>query len=312
MIDQDNFVQFAPNAFRFSYFTQLGVKKAADINVVQDADNLLNIFIIDTDGYLWQKKQRKQPFGSDIVWEDWAPGRHHHPARSTAQAVQNIDESLEIFAIGTDNLLYHTYQLEALGSKVWASLFPLGNPVPNSVFTVGRNVQGYSEVYSVTQDNRLYRFWQDPATTQWYSMEILLPRPGSEILPIPAHSMEVLPLDYNGLPKPYEPVFIRSSNLCSLNIAGNYYIVSEFRTVKVLTSEAGSLIVNYFTQALTSPTLFISTQFTTDPVEVQPNAGLQAQLSTVTADQVWNAKDSSGNYLLSGENRSMENAQSPG
>ena len=308
-IDLDGFVQFAPNAFRFSYFIQLGTHKAADINVVQDAENLLNIFIIDTDGFLWQKKQRKQPIGGDIIWEDWATV--DGTTRLVAlQAVQNISGNLEIFAIGDDNRLYHTSQISGPKGKVWTSLFPLGNPVPNSVFSVGRNVHGYSEVYSVTQDNRLYRFWQDPATTQWYNMEILLPRAGEDMIALPAHSMEVIVLDFNGLPKAQETVFIRASNLCSLNISGNYYIVSEFRTVKVEANEAGSLVINYLTEALTAPTLFISTEFTGAPVEVQPNAGLQAQLNAVSADEVWNAKDASGNYLLSGENRTMENAQS--
>ncbi len=306
----DDYVHFAESSSQFSYFVNLGFIKVIDIAVVQDAENLLNIFAIDTAKNLWVKRQKKYSSGQGIEWDDWK-SIDKTTELVELHAVIDAKGHLEVFAIGADDLLYHTRQMGTGTSTTWASVFPLGNPVPNSIFTVGRNAAGYSEAYSVTHDNRLYRFWQDPNTTQWYNAEILLQQ-AAEMTPVPAHSVEILVIDYQGLAQPNAEVKIKASNLVSLNINGSYYIASEFRTITLLSNPAGMVTVNVATQSLSSPTLFIYTNFTTEGkgVEVQPNAVLQKQLYGVKQEQVWEAKDLAGNYLLSGSDRTQENAQS--
>jgi hypothetical protein len=306
----DDYVHFAERNSQFSYFVNLGFLKVIDIAVVQDSENLLNIFAIDTSKHLWVKRQKKHSSSSSIEWEDWKQ-IDGTTALVGLHAVIDARGRLEVFAIGEDDLLYHTRQIGTGTTVTWAAVFPLGNPVPNSIFTVGRSGSGYSEAYSVTHDNRLYRFWQDPNTTQWYSAEILLQQ-DAEMAPIPAHSVELLVIDFQGLAQPEAEVRIKASNLVALNLNGNYFIVSEFRTVTLRANAAGMVTVNIPTQSLSSPTLFVSTNFTADgkAVEVQPNAALQKQLYSVGESQVWEAKDLAGNYLLAGENRTPENAQS--
>jgi len=306
----DGEILFAESSSRFSYFTKIGYIKGSDLAVVQDTMNRLNILALDPSGKLWWKRQKKYQSGQSLEWDDWKQVDKDNTTQLVSiDAVINAAGMVEVFGIGADDLLYHTRQVGTPDVPVWGTLFPLGNPVPNSIMTVGRSAAGYSEVYTVTHDNQLYRFWQDPMTTQWYNAEIGLQQ-SAEMVPVPAHSAEILVIDYEGLAQPEADVRIKASTLTSLNINGKYYIASQYRTVTVKSNTSG--IVNLFlsTQSLTAPTLFISTNFTNEAegVEVQPNAQLQKQLYGVTTQQVMDAKTVSGEYLLKGADRTPENA----
>jgi len=306
----DGEILFAESSSRFSYFTKIGYIKGSDLAVVQDSKNRLNILALDTSRKLWWKRQKKYQSGQSVEWDDWKQVDATTELVSI-DAVLNAAGMVEVFGIGTDDLLYHTRQVGTQDTPAWGTLFPLGNPVPNSIFTVGRNAGGYSELFSVTHDNRLYRFWQDPSTTQWYNAEILLQQSG-EMTQVPAHSVELMVLNNEDIAQPQAEVRIKASNLCSLNINGSYYITSQYRTVTVRTNGSGIVTLFTSTRSLSSPTLFVSTNFMTEAesVEVQPNAQLQKQLYGATSADIMEAKTLDGQYLLQGEYRTQENADS--
>ncbi|HEX8160649.1 MAG TPA: hypothetical protein VF538_02020 [Pyrinomonadaceae bacterium] len=307
----ENAVLFSDTNTRFSSFTRLGTLKAIDLAVAQDSDELLNIFAIDINFKLWWKKEKKYSSGPTTEWEDWKQLDKTVPL-SSLRLVINAQGELEVFATGDDGLLYHTHQmLDSAGKFIgWSTLFPLGNPVPNSIFAVGRNDDGYSEAYSVTNDNRLYRFWQNPTTTQWYNYEILLKESG-EMASVPTHSVEVTALDYGGLARPDVNVQIKASTLIPMRINGLYYIASEFKTVTLKTNPTGTLAIDIGATSLTAPSLYITTDYTADGagVVVQPNGWLKDKMQTTTKEDVWNAKTKDGQDLLRGEYRTEENAE---
>ncbi len=303
-------VLFAESSFRFSYFTRLGTLTAIDLNVVEDAEKRLNIFAIDKTRRLWQKRQKKHSSSGNIEWDDWT--RVDNTTDVVAlRAVLGFNNQVEIFAIGTDGRLYITRAKDEPNKRTWAPLFPLGNPVPNNIFAVGRNGQGYSEVFGVTRDSRLYRFWQDPQTTQWYDYEIKLEET-AEMKSIPAHSVEIQVLDARGVAKAGSDVIIRTSTLVPLRINGLYYTPSEVVEAKVKSNTAGVVTIQRFTNSLTGPSLFVRTPFMeeSEGVVVEPNAALQDKMHRTSTDDVWNARGADGDFLLKGENRTRENAQS--
>jgi hypothetical protein len=312
-IGMANEVLFADANFRFSYFVQLATLTAIDITVVEDTEKRLNIFAIDTAHRLWQKRQKKFSSGGGIEWESWlqVDEKSQIPLQSS-RAVVSFDGGLEIFAIGEDGLLYHTRQLlDSAGIPTgWGTIFPLGNPVPSSIFAVGRSGGGYSEAFSVTRDNFLYRFWQDPVTTQWYSGEIALQERG-EMASVPAHSVELTVVDSAGYPRAEADVTIHTSTLVPLRINGLYYIVSEYDGVTVKSGTDGKVMIERFTNALTAPTLYVVTPFMDEGegVTVEPNASLQDQMRLTTQEKVWEARGADGEYLLKGDNRTEENAK---
>lgn len=303
-------VLFAESSFRFSYFTRLGTLTAIDLTVVEDTEKRLNIIAVDTRRRLWQKRQKKHSATGKIEWDDWT--RIDDTTDVVAvRAVVGFNDAVELFAVGADGRLYITRAKDEPNKRTWSTLFPLGNPVPNNVFNVGRNGQGYSEVFSVTRDSRLYRFWQDPVTTQWYDYEIK-PQETGEMRSVPAHSVQIQVLDARGVTKPGTELTIRTSALAPLRINGLYYTTSEFVEAKVRSNSAGIVTIERFTNSLSAPSLLVRTPFMTEAegVIVEPNAALQDKMHLTTTDDVWNARGADGDFLLKGQNRTRENAES--
>ena len=307
-IGLDQRVLFADNRFRFSAWRRLGTLEAVAITVVEDEDDRLNIFAVDTDGHLWQKREKQYYTGIEIQWDDWVQ-LDTKAELSGIRAVVAADGLLEVFGIGRDGILWHAAQMEGGTNQVWGTLFPLGNPVPASIFAVGRNESGYSETYSVTRDDQLYRFWQDPNTTQWTSQRIPIPQP-TEMATVSVHSVAVQVVDEENNPQSGARVFLKTSNLVSLRINGLAYVVSEFVGREIVADATGMIKIEYVTNTLTAPTLFFTAEFMGDGegVTVEPNAHLQDRLYETTADDVWNAKGAGGEYLLQGADRTPENA----
>ena len=316
-IGLDQRVLFAENRFRFSHWTRLGTLEAVAITVVQDEENRLNVFAVDIDGYLWQKRQKQfNTSDQNVQWDDWAQ-INNTVVLASVRAVINAEGLLEIFGIGQDDILYHTRQVvDADGkSPKWGVVFPLGNPVPSSIFAVGRTDsgrdgdRGYSEAYSVTLDDQLYQFWQDPNTTQWYSARISIPEP-TEMKTVSVHSAVIQLTDDEAMPMPGAKALLKTSNLVSLKINGLNYVISEFVDREIQADASGMIKIEYITNNLTAPTLHISTEFMLDgeAVTVQPNAQLQDKMYNTTSDDVWNARGADGQYLLQGDNRTPETA----
>ncbi|MFP3505725.1 hypothetical protein [Burkholderia sp. SIMBA_062] len=308
-IGPDNAVLFAQSDFRFSYFTTLGYKKAIDLAVVSDQEKRLNIFIVDTDFGIWQKREKKYST-SGIQFDDWVLVSTAAPVTSL-RAVINAGGLLEIFAIGKDQRLYHTRQISSGLNKVsWSSLFELGNPVPNTKFTVGRNAAGYSEAYSVSSDSKLYRFWQDPKTTQWNNEEVRLQGSG-EMTSVPTHATEITVLDDAGQLAVNAQVQIDAASMVPLRINGLYYQASPDYTIPVLSGGGGKVVIERFTNSLASPSYHVRTQYMQpgEGVTVEPNGALQEKMHAIDTDAVWNAKTASGAYLLAGDFRTRDNAE---
>jgi len=88
----------------------------------------------------------------------------------------NADQRLELFAVGPDLRLWHTWQLAPpqLGqSASWSNWESLQGPfnaqadrgIANPV--VGRNADGRLEVFAIGPDNALWHIWQTAANSGW-------------------------------------------------------------------------------------------------------------------------------------------------
>lgn len=313
-IGLDNAVLFAESRFRSTEFTRLPPVQAIALTVAQDGENRLNIFAVDTANRLYYKREKQYSVGT-IQWEDWKeiPGVASLGGKLRGvRAVIDKHGLLEVFGIGVDDLLYHAHQTLDERGKIagWTGLFPLGNPVPNSIMGVGRNQDGYSEVYTVSHDDRLFRFWQDPDTTEWNNYEIQLENTG-EMISVPIHSLELLILDEQQNARPETSVNIWTSSLASLRINGLAYVTTADTPARVKANGAGKVVIDKITTALSAPTYTVLTDFMSEgeAVEIEPNAELQDKLHGITTADVLEAKNADGTYLLRGDERTQENAE---
>ncbi|WP_148270209.1 hypothetical protein [Haliscomenobacter hydrossis] len=318
-IGSDDFVWFCEDNYFFNSMRNLGFKKVSHISVVKDIENRLNIFAVEKDtGLLWLKREKKYSVNFKIDFDDWVQlSDLTYMPLTKIYATQRFDNLLEVFGIGENGKLYHINQYTKTENRkintYWDKLFELGNEVGNSIFSVVRNESGYSEVYTVTHDNSLLRFWQSPQTTQWFSQKLYTEEPTQQnAVSVPTHSLEVTVLNRSGSPEPNAPVTISTSFFSNLQINGLSYQTSAVDKIQTKADPSGRLVILQRANSLSCATVFLNTPFTEEgaPVQIEPNGQLQYKLQGITAQDVLEAKDAQGNYLLSGEYRTEAHAES--
>lgn len=309
-IGMDDEVLFAEDSFRTSQLRSLG-KKASHIAAIADAEDLLNIFAVELNtGLLWVKRQRKYSTGG-IQFEDWV---QVSPAQSTklGRLYVNLrrDQLIEVFALDEAGDMRYTHQSIDKGAKVdgWLTLFPITSHMNNAIFAVGRDANGYSEAFSVTLDNDLYRFWQAPETGQWFSELLDVPQAQERLISVATHATEITAVDGAGLPLSDVPVTINAAFIATLWVDGIAYRSSIADPVSVRTGAAGKVVILQRANALAGAPLLVATPRTVagQPIKVEPNAQLQARLSDLTREEVLDAKDKSGQPLLPPDTKDRE------
>ena len=161
--------QVAPNG-TWSAWSSLGKPTGVDlvlsVNVHQNSDGRLEVFMAGSDNALWHIWQIK-PNGT---WSAWGflgtpPGTN---SMSYPVAGENEDGRLEAFVIGSDNALWHKWQATPGGT--WGGWFSLGKPpIANAFFIpfVRKNDDGRLEVFTVGTDGALWHLWQAAPNGTW-------------------------------------------------------------------------------------------------------------------------------------------------
>ena len=138
-------------------------KITSDPCVVSNADGRLEIFAHGTDGALWHFWQTAPNNG----WSGWASlgGDTQGSSLTTRPVVgRNQDGRLEVFARGTDNVLWHIYELAPNGS--WSGWTSLGGEITSDP-CVASNADGRLEIFARGTDNALWHIWQTAPSNGW-------------------------------------------------------------------------------------------------------------------------------------------------
>lgn len=309
-IGMDDEVLFAEDSFRASQLKKLN-KKASHIAALTDAENLLQIFAVERDsGLLWLKRQRKySPAG--IQFEDWVrvdPSQRGRLGR--LQVNLRRDSLVEVFALDDQGDLRYTRQITNDQGRIdgWRPLFPIAAGRHNAIFAVGRDGSGYSEAFSVTPHNELFRFWQSPQTEQWFSEVIEAARDEDKLISVPTHATEITVVDQSGAPLQFASITLNAAFLTTLWVDGNAYRSSIVDPVSLKADATGKLVVLQRANALAGTTLIVSTPLTPagQPFKVEPNGQLQARLGAITAKEVLAATDRSGELLLAADTKDRD------
>ncbi|HEX4002758.1 MAG TPA: hypothetical protein VHX36_08920 [Candidatus Acidoferrales bacterium] len=144
--------------------------KSVAATVGLDAQGQLEVFATNSDGALWEIQQVRIPAGI-TGWSNWQslgnpPGLQLGVLGSTAPSVAtNADGRLEVFVIGPDNALWHTWQIDTVGGG-WSGWQSLGGSMA-SLPAVGRNGDGRLEAFSKGTDGALWHIWQVAPNSPW-------------------------------------------------------------------------------------------------------------------------------------------------
>lgn len=204
---------------------------------------------------------------------------------------------LELWMLGSDARLYHVRQ----DGSAWSDPVPLLDQV--GLFQVTRDGDGFSQAFAVTAANQLFHVAQGPVTTNWKIEEVEVQ--GAQIQEVQGYTTIVTLTDGEGVPLAGTATQVWASEPILLTVNGGTYQVDPVRPANVTANEAGQLALTSLTGSLGTATLSLwaAPMAEGETVTIEPNASLQAQLADLTADQVLEAQDQSGEYLLSGEYR---------
>lgn len=155
--------QTAPNS-GWSNWESLGGNKTSAPAAVVNADGRMEVFARGTDNAIYQKNQTwpNGPWWPVFgFWNSLGGVLVGPPA-----AARNADGRLEIFARGTDNAIWHKWQLSPGGG--WSGWASLGG-VLTSDPVVGTNSDGRIEVFALGTDNAVWHIWQTAPNNGWSS-----------------------------------------------------------------------------------------------------------------------------------------------
>jgi hypothetical protein len=203
-------------------------------------------------------------------------------------ASTDVNGLLEVFALGTDYCLYHVRQ-DPQQPGGWGTMAPINQEMQFGQLAVGKNTQGDPELFAVSADHKLHRFWRDRATTNWTREEIEIGSTG-ELEVIHTYTTELTVLDQTRTPCPNTTVTVSSLDPTPALINGRSYWIDENVPAACTSDAMGKVVVVVETEFLDAPVLQFATEFMEDDdyVHVQPNAYIQDKFSQISAEELLN------------------------
>jgi hypothetical protein len=148
---------------------RFAMDSAKQVAVAQNSDGRLEIFYVGTDNRLFHNWQIKPGVSDPANWF----GETRFPGDSADQVAvaRNADGRLEIFYVGTNNDIYHNWQMKPgiSDNANWAgeTVFP-GDSAQQ--IAVGQNKDGHLEIFYVGTNNDLYHNWQVDPNSKWIDL----------------------------------------------------------------------------------------------------------------------------------------------
>jgi hypothetical protein len=152
----------------FSSCKPSGIMLQAGPLILRHVDGRLEAFAYGCDKALWHIWQTA-PNGS---WSSWA-SLGMPPNKQTTWGLigeKNADGRFEIFEVGSDDALWHTWQTTT-GGECYNSWFSSGKPSAckgvDMGLSVSQNADGRLEFFTVGSDGALWHIWQNVPNGTW-------------------------------------------------------------------------------------------------------------------------------------------------
>jgi|GEM_PF-3192754 len=158
---------------KYGFYIASPAVPAKDLCVVANQAGLLSVFYTGLDDVLYRSSQL-DPGGWPRSERALLLGKPTNKAKQVAAACNN-DGRLEVFYIGTDDVLYHNWQMTAGNEPSWSGEILLGNSLNTAKqVAVGSNKDTRLEVFFIGTDDVLYHQWQlQPVSGTGWSNSVL-------------------------------------------------------------------------------------------------------------------------------------------
>lgn len=201
----------------------------------------------------------------------------------------NIADELEIFALGSDNNLYHCYF--STSNEQWTTLTPIIASI--SAFDVVKNSENYSEIFAISTDNILYNIFQGSNIDSGIGWQVnIIDFPSStsvEPFLLPTYSTLVTVTDaITNRPLVQESFTIYASDLLEIQINGTYGSIDSENGKLCQTDSTGKLTINYIANSLNTPMLRICSSLLNIDTDlfIDPSENAKSIISSMTVDEL--------------------------
>ncbi|WP_340609170.1 hypothetical protein [Xenorhabdus bharatensis] len=199
-----------------------------------------------------------------------------------------------------ESILYHMME-DNKSPTGWSDPTRINTQVmsyDNTVYNTLSIISGGVNVFFVDKNNTFIRSMWSRENDQWIISDIT-PGIGRTIKEIISYSTELYMKDKAGFPLVNEPVEISSSAQTKLMVNGDTYFLDKDQKIEIRTNARGSFTIIQPAEQLGVAALsFTLPQCDLSPVAIRQYADIKKRLSTLTGDELVNAKDSEGNPLL--------------
>jgi hypothetical protein len=193
---------------------------------------------------------------------------------------------LDVWFLTQDGVLARTYQGD---DRVW--LEPLTFQAQVGALHAWRSqARGINEVFTIDLGNRIRRYRQDPTTTQWKGLDILVESLDAQ-REIKTYATQFQITDEGGAPLAGQTVTVRASELTPITINHSVYYVGPTDPVTCQTDLLGSVTLINQVEGLSTPTLFLRADaLGAEEITADPASEIRQKLSSLSAEDLAGAQ----------------------
>ena len=193
--------------------------------------------------------------------------------------------NLEVFALNTANVLYHTRQspLTSQHQSGWSEFLPLNEVLKFTQLSVAHNPAGYSDVFAVTTTNELVHIWQEPGSDEWHFDKVQTPLSSTAVEEYKTYTVQLTVYDGSYVLAPNAAVQIFSQFPVMLEINNQTIYLDANNSWQGQSNAAGQVTVTMKTGMLGVPTFSVWTTGmpSGDKILVEPSAAIAARLAAI-------------------------------
>lgn len=269
------------------------------VSAAKDSSGNNRYFAVLADGNLYQM------VGGGSSAYSWAQITSQASLQNIS-AVADLQEEIHLFSLTTGGGLVHLAP-NSSSSTGFGTGVEIATGLALSSVTL--NDSGLLELFAVGSGaGVMYHMINMQASGNWQTLPVNVPNVG-QVEEYTAYSTDVRVFDAAGAPVPGAAIQVKATSRCAISVNGANYMVDSSTPAYLAVSSAGTLAITQETSTLGITTLEISLDQEPQSVALKQFTGVQEKLGATTSDDLMNAKDAEGNYLLSDQYRTPETTE---
>jgi len=262
--------------------------QSQSVDSALDAAGTRQFFAVLADGNLY----RLQGSLASFTWSPVASGTRLREMAAVADGAGAI----HLFALGADSRTYHAAPLSDGG---W------GTPIPiwtrSEALAMTGNSGGNIELFLIgAGQGALTRLIRAGDTGDWQSSALDVETLG-QVHEFVSYASDIAVEDSNGAPMPYAAVEVTASAQAEIHVNGAVYVVDPDTPAVLSANAAGMLSIVQPTDSLGIPSINVALPHAVPggtSIAVRQYAGVQQRLSSLSANDLLQARDAQGALLL--------------